>query len=458
MITNGYLLDEATCAQLREYRVGHAQVTLDGPPDVHDRMRPLVSGGGTFDKIVRNLQHAVDYLPSRVRINVDAGNVGRVEELLQLLVEAGLAKRLSVNLGHLVGMAANPRSPSAAYGIGHRCLTMSEYATVERDFAALALSYGFATPSLPMPKAAPCTAVRANELVVGSRGELYQVLGLGRQRRGGHRPHPRLPGHQRSPAEVAQVRPLRQRRVPRVHGTAGLHGRLRQPRVRVRPVREPVRHLPAHLPGASGRRRRRGGRIGVSSFRVGLVGDVLFHRRLGTVIDEEASTPASAVSCLRGHDLVVANLEMPLTRRGSPMPKRTTVRSDPAVIEDVVGLGIGAVSLANNHAADYGPDGVLDTLAACAAAGIQACGAGRDKSSRRPAGHPRRSGTPRRPPGVLLPPAELLGRHRGPSRRGTPACAHGLRDRSGRPGGATRDGADRPGRGPDGTTSTPPAG
>lgn len=174
MITNGYLLDEATCSQLREYRVGHAQVTLDGPPDVHDRMRPLVSGGGTFDKIVRNLRHAVDYLPISVRINVDAGNVGRVEELLQLLVEAGLANRLSVNLGHLVGMAANPRSPSAAYGIGHRCLTMSEYATVEREFADLALRYGFPTPSLPMPKAAPCTAVRANELVVGSRGELYK--------------------------------------------------------------------------------------------------------------------------------------------------------------------------------------------------------------------------------------------------------------------------------------------
>jgi poly-gamma-glutamate capsule biosynthesis protein CapA/YwtB (metallophosphatase superfamily) len=119
----------------------------------------------------------------------------------------------------------------------------------------------------------------------------------------------------------------------------------------------------------------------VRSCRIGLVGDVLFHRRLGALIEAEARTPASAVSCLREHDVVVANLEMPLTRRGWAMPKRTTVRSDPAVIEDVVDLGIGAVSLANNHAADYGPDGLLDTLETCAAAGVLTCGAGRNRAA-----------------------------------------------------------------------------
>lgn len=174
IVTNGYLLDEATCRRLRDYRVGHAQVTLDGPPDVHDRMRPLAGGGGTFHKIVQNLRHAVDHLPISIRINVDAGNVGRLEELLQLLAEAGLAGRVGVNLGHLVGVAANPRSPSATYGIGHRCLTKYEHAQAERDFAVLAQRYGFRTPSLPMPKGAPCTAVRSNDLVVGSRGELYK--------------------------------------------------------------------------------------------------------------------------------------------------------------------------------------------------------------------------------------------------------------------------------------------
>jgi uncharacterized protein len=41
-------------------------------------------------------------------------------------------------------------------------------------FRDLAIRYGFGGPSLPTPTGAPCTAVRANELVVGSRGELYK--------------------------------------------------------------------------------------------------------------------------------------------------------------------------------------------------------------------------------------------------------------------------------------------
>jgi uncharacterized protein len=38
----------------------------------------------------------------------------------------------------------------------------------------MAQDYGFTRPSLPRPTGAPCTAVRANELVVGSKGELYK--------------------------------------------------------------------------------------------------------------------------------------------------------------------------------------------------------------------------------------------------------------------------------------------
>lgn len=67
--TNGYLLDEETCAQLRDRRVESVQVCLDGPPEIHDRMRPLQNERGTFWRIVKNLRHAVDYFPISVRMN-----------------------------------------------------------------------------------------------------------------------------------------------------------------------------------------------------------------------------------------------------------------------------------------------------------------------------------------------------------------------------------------------------
>lgn len=170
--TNGYLLDKATSAQLRERRVHSAQVCLDGPPEVHDRMRPLTGGKGSFWRIVQNLHHATDYLSVSVRMNVDTGNFGRAEELLQILAAEGFAGKLTVYPGQLVGVDDGAPAPSATYT--HRCFTNAQFARAQLEFAALAARYGFARPSLPLPVGAPCTAVRANELIVGSKGELYK--------------------------------------------------------------------------------------------------------------------------------------------------------------------------------------------------------------------------------------------------------------------------------------------
>jgi uncharacterized protein len=176
IITNGYLLDEKTCNQLRERRVRNVQVTLDGPPEVHNLMRPLRNGRGTFWSIVRNLHHAVRYFDVAVRINVDHHNVEQAEVLLSILAAEGLADKLrSVYLGQLVGVEDCGAAPSATYG--HRCFTNFEFAQAEQEFVKIAARYGFATKrGLPGPSGTPCTAVRANELVVGSKGELYKCF------------------------------------------------------------------------------------------------------------------------------------------------------------------------------------------------------------------------------------------------------------------------------------------
>jgi uncharacterized protein len=169
--TNGFLLDEQTCADLRDRRVLHAQVCLDGPPDVHDRMRPQVNGSGSFWHIVRNLHHAIRYFDVSVRMNVDTQNFGCAEELLRILASEGFSDKLAVYPGQIVTLD-DGASPSSSYRA--RCFKNPEFARAEREFFDLAISYGFAQRSLPRPTGAPCTAVRRNELVVGSKGELYK--------------------------------------------------------------------------------------------------------------------------------------------------------------------------------------------------------------------------------------------------------------------------------------------
>lgn len=169
--TNGYLLDDSACAELLRCHVSHIQVTLDGPQDLHDRMRPLVSGRGTFDTIVKNLHGAVDDFTVDVRINVDSESFLRTEELLAYL-EEGFAGRLNVYLAQLVDVSDSPSAPSASYGV--RCFDNREFADAERQFDEMADRHGLGRAKLATPLGAPCTAVRANDLVIGSRGELYK--------------------------------------------------------------------------------------------------------------------------------------------------------------------------------------------------------------------------------------------------------------------------------------------
>ena len=172
IVTNGYLLDERTCTELRERRVTNVQVTINGPQDVHDRMRPRAGGGGSFRQIIDNLHHAVQHFNVSVRVNLDLNNVGRVEELLRILADEGFSGKLSTYPAQIVGVSDGTGRPSSTYGAP--CFSSREFATAALQFAEMAASYGLAPIALPRPTGAPCTAVRENELVVGSKGELYK--------------------------------------------------------------------------------------------------------------------------------------------------------------------------------------------------------------------------------------------------------------------------------------------
>lgn len=172
IITNGWHLDGPTAKQLADHHVRSAQITLDGPPDVHDRRRPRIGGASTFWTIVDNLREAVEHLRIVVRINVDADNVGDVEPLVALLAQEGLAGKVSLSPSRLLGNASNPLAPLATYcGCA---MNKAAFASFESSFHELARRYGFSGGRLPGPVSTPCTAVNANDLVIGAHGELWK--------------------------------------------------------------------------------------------------------------------------------------------------------------------------------------------------------------------------------------------------------------------------------------------
>ncbi len=88
-------------------------------------------------------------------------------------------------------------------------------------------------------------------------------------------------------------------------------------------------------------------------------------------------------------DLFVLNLECCISERGRRWPdpqKPFFFRAPPAAIEVLRGLGVDCVTLANNHALDFGAEALLDTFEHLRAARIGWAGAGADREqARRPA-------------------------------------------------------------------------
>jgi len=125
---------------------------------------------------------------------------------------------------------------------------------------------------------------------------------------------------------------------------------------------------------------------------VALAGDTMLGRGVARTL---ATTPPAALvapevrAVLEQADLVMLNLECCISGRGRPWGapgKPFFFRAPPRAVELLVLLGTDCVTLANNHALDYGVDALADTLEHLAAAGIATVGAGADlDQARRPA-------------------------------------------------------------------------
>lgn len=117
---------------------------------------------------------------------------------------------------------------------------------------------------------------------------------------------------------------------------------------------------------------------------VGFAGDTMLGRGVARALEagpaDRLFSP-ELVEVVREADLLVANLECCVSERGSPWPspgKPFFFRAPPSAVEALQLLGVDAVTLANNHALDFGIEALLDTIEHLSAAGIAVVGAGAD--------------------------------------------------------------------------------
>lgn len=170
MITNGYLLDPSNIELLKQARISFFQITVDGPRDIHDQRRPLLSGGPTYERIVENLAHMSECEHFRVslRINVDGRNKDHIGDLLVDLRSRGfhLKQNVSVYFSQVV------QNTNACPDISGQCLPTPSFASWMVDAYREALRLGFRITLYPAVQIGTCGAVGKASAVIEPDGSV----------------------------------------------------------------------------------------------------------------------------------------------------------------------------------------------------------------------------------------------------------------------------------------------
>ncbi|GAB3674063.1 CapA family protein [Actinocorallia lasiicapitis] len=105
-------------------------------------------------------------------------------------------------------------------------------------------------------------------------------------------------------------------------------------------------------------------------------GDVHFAGDLAARLQDPATALGPIKEQLAKADLAMVNLETAVTDRGTPAAKQFTFRAPASAFDALKGAGVDVATMANNHALDYGPEGLQDSLAAAQKSGLPVVGIG----------------------------------------------------------------------------------
>jgi len=152
-----------------------AKVTVDGPPDEHNRLRPFKSGRPSFDVILDNIGNCSDLVQIGFGGNYTLENYKKVPELLDCVEELGFTpEKLGMVQFHPVMQTTDEyTNPEFTGG----CLSTSEPWLVEASAMVREelLERGYRTPKITP---SPCMVDLDDAFVVHHDGSIFKCVAM----------------------------------------------------------------------------------------------------------------------------------------------------------------------------------------------------------------------------------------------------------------------------------------
>ena len=176
LVTNGSLFVRQVAQALVPLGLKSVKITLDGPPEIHNRYRPFKSGAGSFSTIIKNIKDTWDLVKIGIGGNFERANYEKFVALLDYLAKEGLTpdRIPMVKFDPVMNGSEHDTLPSVYTG---GCTSINEPWIAEA--AALLreeiLQRGYTTlKTTPMT----CMVEKADSYVVNFDGGIYKCPGF----------------------------------------------------------------------------------------------------------------------------------------------------------------------------------------------------------------------------------------------------------------------------------------
>ncbi|NIF05923.1 radical SAM protein [Chryseobacterium sp. Tr-659] len=166
--TNGFLLNDKAIDILTRYHTNFVKISLDGPPDIHNKRRTLLSGKPTYSKILDNIMKASQKMPVTIRVNIDQSNY---ESLMELLDLVAARKTPLHNITMYLGIVEENEFITDKF---KTYLSRKLFAETELKFINEARKRKMSSWHLPSMIGNFCGADMDLAYMIGPSGELYQ--------------------------------------------------------------------------------------------------------------------------------------------------------------------------------------------------------------------------------------------------------------------------------------------
>lgn len=167
--TNGYLFDENRIKELVSIGIYNYQITVDGPPAIHNKTRSLKNGKDSFWKIYENILRLIKY-DSRVnislRVNFNQHNFSSIPELINIF-PVDIRSKMRVIFEPIFG----DKCLSATENIPGKEISSN---MIKYYHLANKLGYDVSLGKVGTGRLVYCYAERKNQFVINYNGDFFK--------------------------------------------------------------------------------------------------------------------------------------------------------------------------------------------------------------------------------------------------------------------------------------------